>query len=142
MARWRTCLSVKLILQLSRRFPNLTFILITQDEDAWLASACKHFNQTAFDRSRRVQKFEQRVLLDKHMYGANVFEEARYRQAFRNHTAAVRQHFDGDPRYHELDICGGDRWERLCQIVDRPIPDVPFPKSNVRSELDRAKRTD
>ena len=128
--------------ELSRRFPNSTFILTTRNEDAWLVSARKHFNQAAFDSARDVEKFRQGVLLNKHMYGANVFDEARFRQAFRNHTAEVRQHFDGDPRYHELDICGGDRWERLCQIVGRPVPDVPFPKSNVRAEIDKAKRAD
>lgn len=122
--------------QLAERFPNATFILTTRDEDAWLTSAQKHFNATSYQDAKRQPRFANGVLLDAHMYGQNVFDEDVFRKAFRAHNEAVRKHFADHPRFYELDICGGDSWKALCDIVDQPIPDVPFPKSNVRQPTD------
>ena len=30
-----------------------------------------------------------------------------------------------------LDVSGGEGWEKLCAFLDRPVPDMPFPKANV-----------
>ena len=120
--------------ELAERFPTSTFILTTRNEDAWLSSARKHFNAEAVARTREQSRFAHGLALDRYMYDANVFHEDRFRAAFRRHNNAVRTYFGSDPRFHEMDICAGEGWERLCDIVNRPIPRQPFPKSNVRAD--------
>ncbi|GIT89303.1 hypothetical protein ROBYS_43190 [Roseobacter sp. OBYS 0001] len=118
--------------ELGARFPNAIFVLTVRNEREWLVSARKHFSLPAYNRAKHQSRFRQSIALDKHMYGSNVFEESCYLEAFRTHNEAVRRHFAKHPKFHELDICGGDGWNELCKIVDRPIPDSPFPRSNVR----------
>ena len=38
-----------------------------------------------------------------------------------------------------MNICAGDGWERLCEFLDVPVPDVPFPRENV-GKFKRLKR--
>jgi hypothetical protein len=30
-----------------------------------------------------------------------------------------------------MNICDGEGWEKLCSFLNKPIPDVPFPKENI-----------
>lgn len=119
--------------QLAERFPTSTFILTVRDEEAWLASAEKHFNPARYRRASSERRFEQGLLLNKFAYGTNQFELEAFRSAFRQHNAEVRDFFAGHPRYFELDICGGDSWNEVCRIVNKPVPATPFPISNVHS---------
>jgi hypothetical protein len=119
--------------QLAERFPTSTFILTTRDEEAWLSSARKHFNAEAFAKALQLPHFQKGLKLNKYMYDDNVFNEDKFRAAFRKHNSHVRSYFGSDPRFHEMDICAGDGWDRLCDIVNRPVPDISFPKSNVRA---------
>ena len=44
------------------------------------------------------------------------------------HNAAVRQLV---PEQQLLVYKTGEGWQRLCQFLDQPVPDTPFPKENV-----------
>jgi hypothetical protein len=59
--------------------------------------------------------------------------------AYRNHTKAVREYFEGMPeRYAELVVDDGDRnWELLCRVAKCPdgvVPTVGFPRSNTAED--------
>lgn len=118
--------------ELSRRYPDARFILTVRDEEAWLRSCARHWegrdafaeaNSAAGETHMRIRRF-----LRAAVYGAYDFEPERFRQVYRQHVAAVRRHFANEPgRLLELDIAGGEGWEKLAPFLGRPIPDQPFP---------------
>jgi len=52
--------------------------------------------------------------------------------AFRGHREAVRRTIPSNQML-EFDVKEG--WEPLCEFLDMPIPDEPFPRSNHREEF-------
>jgi hypothetical protein len=56
-------------------------------------------------------------------------------------TEEIQEFFrDKSHRYLELDICDGDGWEKLCEFLNLPVPDQPFPYEN--KSTDRPSRSD
>jgi Sulfotransferase domain len=49
------------------------------------------------------------------------------RKAYRDHYALVRR---VTPKERLLEYRLGDGWEPLCEFLDKPMPDVPFPRVN------------
>ena len=47
------------------------------------------------------------------------------------HNAAVRQIV---PEDQLLIFKTGEGWQRLCQFLDKPVPDTPFPRENVAGQ--------
>ena len=47
------------------------------------------------------------------------------------HNAAVRQLV---PEQQLLIFKTGEGWQRLCQFLDKPVPDAPFPRENVAGQ--------
>ena len=43
------------------------------------------------------------------------------------------EYFKNRPQdFLNLDIIGGEGWEKLCEFLGKPIPDVPFPRKRVK----------
>jgi hypothetical protein len=51
--------------------------------------------------------------------------------AYQRHNAGVRQ---AAPKHRLLEWRVTDGWEPLCRALDAPVPDIPFPWVNRRSE--------
>lgn len=49
---------------------------------------------------------------------------------YENHNARVREYFKEDPRFIEMCWENGDSWEKICDFLEKPIPDVDFPHAN------------
>ena len=64
--------------------------------------------------------------LRKAVYGTVDFDEQQYALAY--DTWSQRKELLAQ-RYnvHSINVCAGDGWEKLCSIVNRDIPNVPFP---------------
>lgn len=110
--------------QMSEMYPDAKFILsLRKDERTWLESLRRHVGR---GRWRPYSYF----------YGAQEVDgnEATVLEAYRNHTAAVREYFSAMPdRYVEIVIDDGDaNWEVLCRVArcEGGLPAEPFPKSN------------
>lgn len=52
-------------------------------------------------------------------------------QAYERHNAAVRQTVPPD---RLLEWRPGDGWEPICDALDLPVPDIPFPWTNQRGD--------
>ena len=52
---------------------------------------------------------------------------AKSRQVYHDHYALVRS---VTPKERLLEYKLGDGWEPLCKFLDKPVPDVPFPRVN------------
>lgn len=122
--------------ELDAAFPGSKFILSVRDEDRWYESIADHFGSTPYH-------------LQQLTYGddapAPVGHETRYREVFNLHYAAVRDYFEDRPGdLLEMNLSGGDGWEKLCHFLGLTQPATPFPRTNSakqrRSLLNRARK--
>jgi 3'(2'), 5'-bisphosphate nucleotidase len=98
-----------------------------RDADPWLASCRKQFTRTHAESQSEAHR---RLFTD--LYGTDVFDEKRFADGYRRFVEGVRDHFAN--RTNDLlilDVSAGEGWEKLCGFLERPVPDVPFPKANV-----------
>lgn len=120
--------------ELDKAFPGSRFILTVRDVDGWLKSI-----ERDMGRKQNVQRdrADERNRLLEILYGSPVFDQERFRQAFHDHQARVRNYFAG--RVDDLlvlDVTKSSGWDELCSFLDEPVPDEPFPFVNKASELD------
>jgi hypothetical protein len=115
--------------ELWRTFPNARFIYTRRDMEGWLRSCERHFTlELVEDRIRQGNIWILELCLA--CYGTLLFDRDRYRAAYAAHEAAVLDLMGGSDRFLDLDIIGGEGWDKLCAFLDRPVPDAPFPLSN------------
>jgi 3'-phosphoadenosine 5'-phosphosulfate (PAPS) 3'-phosphatase len=113
--------------ELDQRFPGSRFILTVRDQEGWLKSCKKQFNE----RSAAAQNEAHRQIFED-LYGTNIFDERRFASGYERFVNGVFEYFKHRPQdLLVLDVARGDGWEKLCPFVERPVPDVPFPKANV-----------
>ncbi len=113
--------------ELDTRYPGSKFVLTVRDSDGWLKSCKKQFTQ----RFAQVQtEAHKHLFMD--LYGTDVFDEERFARGHDRFVAGVRDYFKDRPGdLLIIDISAGEGWEKLCVFLDRPVPDIPFPKANV-----------
>ena len=119
--------------RMDRRYPGSKFILTMRETESWLTSIVNNG-----DALREIRTQNPAVpVLHEALYGSAVFDRDLYADAHRRHVAAVQAYFQDRPDdLLVLNICDGQGWERLCPFLDKPIPDEPFPRSNVFGESD------
>jgi hypothetical protein len=108
--------------ELDQAFPGAKFILTVRDADSWFRSISSHFNDTPSG-------------LQQLTYGedapAPVGHEARYKQVYEAHNAAVLDYFKDRPEdLLVMDLQRGDGWAQLCPFIGAKIPDAPFAHAN------------
>jgi 3'(2'),5'-bisphosphate nucleotidase len=112
---------------LDARYPGSKFILTVRDSEGWLKSCKKQFTERFAEVQTDAHK---RLFLD--LYGTDAFDEHRFASGYARFVAGVIEYFKDRP--HDLliiDVAAGEGWEKLCPFLERPMPDVPFPKANV-----------
>lgn len=111
--------------KLDKRFPGSKFILTIRDTKDWLYSIKKHF--IAIRPLKITRKMD---MLDKEIYGSSRFDEEIFKKAYEMHIQDVMKYFRHRPKdLLIMNICEGDGWEKLCNHLDRPLPEkkkVPF----------------
>ena len=112
--------------ELDMRFPEAKWILTLRNLDAWLEGCERWFARDISDFPAAKQaylRYYRRVV-----YGAENFEPDIWRQAYYRHLDRMQTTFKG--REHQLlvfEICQGESWPELCNFLDQPIPNQPFP---------------
>lgn len=107
--------------ELDQAYPGSKFIHTDRDPHDWIES----FRWLMGNASTPMSRW---------FYGIDRFDESRYIEKFLAHREKVEQHFQGRPEsLLMMNIGKGDGWEKLCDFLDLPIPDEPFPDAHRRS---------
>jgi len=114
--------------QLDKHYPNSKFILTTRDMDGWLKSCKKQFTERIVSRQN-----EATSQLHTDLYGCFAFDQEKYASGYTRHVNGVLDYFKDRPEdLLVVDICGGEQnWVKLSAFLERPVPDIPFPVTNV-----------
>ena len=95
--------------------------------DGWLKSCRKQFTKRIVARQN-----EATSELHCDLYGCFEFDQDKYAAGYTRFVNGVMDYFKNRPGdLLSLEICGGDNWEKLCTFLDKPVPDMPFPVTNV-----------
>lgn len=102
---------------LDGEFPGSRFILHTRDLDDWLVS-----------RENHVLRNRERYTADTHPNAWLDIDRDEWTEVWHRHHARVRSYFASRPDdLLEMDVPGGDGWERLAPFLERPVREEPFP---------------
>jgi 3'(2'),5'-bisphosphate nucleotidase len=113
--------------ELDEKYTNSKFILTTRDMDDWLKSCKKQFTKRMVTRQT-----EATSQLHTDLYGCFEFDREKYVNGYTRFVNGVIDYFKDRPQdLLVIDICGGETWEKLCAFLDQPVPDIPFPLTNV-----------
>ena len=113
--------------QLDARYPNSKFILTTRDMDDWLRSCKKQFTKRMVEKQNEATN---QVHTD--LYDCFEFDPEKYANGYNRFVNGVLDYFKNRPQdLLVIDICGGQKWKELCAFLDKPVPDIPFPLTNV-----------
>jgi len=113
--------------ELDAAYPGSRFILTVREQEGWLKSCAKQFNQKHADNQNEATR---QVFVD--LYGTNVFDEEKFKAGYDRFIAGVTEYFKDRPQDLLIfDITAGDGWEQLCPFLGKSIPDAPFPRANV-----------
>jgi hypothetical protein len=114
--------------ELDKAYPDSKFILTIRDEEKWVKSVerlwDRHYNPSRglWD----VYPFSNTIHTV--LYGQKDFDAEVMLKRYRRHNAEVREYFKDKNNLliMEMDnrFCG---WDLLCDYLNAPIPDVPYP---------------
>jgi hypothetical protein len=119
--------------ELSEFYPEAKVILTVRDAERWFEST----QATIFSPQNRERVgfpelgefFEKTVFSH---FGVGINDREFMLEAFERHNDDVRNTISPD-RLLVLDVKQG--WEPLCEFLDVPVPDTPFPRTNSREEM-------
>lgn len=113
--------------ELDQHYPGAKFVLTVRDMDAWLLSCKKQFTAKLAEKQNDAHN---RLFID--LYGTAVFDEELFRRGYQRFVAGVVEYFAQRPAdLLVLDVAAGQGWNELCPFLGKPVPELPFPKSNV-----------
>jgi hypothetical protein len=118
--------------QFDELYPGSKFILTTRNKEEWLESLKrKKFFSDGWIKNRIQIGTSHVEFIDNVVYGTTYFSEKRFSYVFDLHSKNVREYFKDRPDdFLEIDICGGEEWEPLCEFLKKPISQKPFPHMN------------
>lgn len=118
-------------------FPNAQFIYTTRSLEPWQRSISTHYQNargiaepSGLNHPEAKNRFSGLPgIIEGSLYGHHSSWEA----AYRSYDKRVRTFFSDKPSksFLEIDIVGGENWEKLCSFLSRPIPAEPFPHQNL-----------
>ena len=126
---------------LYRTFPNARFIYTTRHTTDWVRSITAHYERLhgiSLPHDLQTSGFRERFDGAAGMAEMDLYaRHGSWEEAYGEFDRRVRHFFADKPadKWLELAICEGEGWEKLCGFLGRPVPDLPFPSSNVAPRL-------
>lgn len=135
--------------ELLKKYPEAKIILTVRDAEKWYESTYSTIYSFSPDLIKKIQLaltaiFSKRarnllrvVKLNNLTIWKNLFKE-RFKdrdfaiEIFNSHTEDTIKYV---PAHQLLVFKVEDGWEPLCRFLDKPIPNIPFPKANNKEEF-------
>jgi hypothetical protein len=119
--------------EISDAYPDALVLLSSRDPDAWWKSA----NDTIFPAMERPpgedqQAWHNMVMTMFRERFTGDFDETSAKAAYLRHNDDVRR---TAPKDRFLEWAPGDGWAPICQALDVPVLDAPFPHVNTTDEF-------
>lgn len=103
------------------------YIITLRSLDDWLKSIKAHWARNCHKFEGHRQKAPAMWEMRHYFYAGNDFDEDIFRKAYSLHKEEVLKNAKPLLVYY---LCEGEGWEPLCEFLDKPIPDHPFPHVN------------
>jgi hypothetical protein len=128
--------------QLTERFPQAKVILTVRDPRRWYESASASIYQASLGpmpADPELARMRQIVseLVWEGEFGGRFDDPEHAMRAFEEHNETVRREVPAD-RLLVFEVAQG--WQPLCEFLDVPVPDEPFPRSNDRQSFAEMRR--
>lgn len=120
--------------QLDRAYPGSKFILTVRDKGAWLASCERQIKERfVYDA------VQERVRID--VFGSTDYHPELFSDAYDAHCWVVLEWFKTleSERWLVWDLCATPEWSIVCDFLEKPLPDQPFPFENNVKDIIKAK---
>ena len=112
--------------ELDQAFPGSLFILTTRRLETWIASA------TA-DVENCIRWIGNMDAVERWAFGTDVIDKDVFQKRYLRHQDEILEYFSGRADLLTLDLSEADPWQRLCEFLHLPVPDLAFPHLNRRS---------
>jgi hypothetical protein len=117
--------------QLDEAYPGSKFILTIRDEESWLKSVRNHYDPEKNINQKSWKKDPFTNIIHRELYGTTQFDPEIALRVYRNHNKSVIEYFSDRPEdLVILDLAEGKEWEKICDVLDMPVPNVPYPVKN------------
>lgn len=123
--------------QLYAAYPSSKFIMTIRRKDSWL--------ECIENQWKLVNPYNPTIWTYREMLyhkGCRTFNKEKFAEAYDRRLREVNEF----PHFHKdnlliLDICGGERWTKLCAFLGKPVPDIPFPHASNRKYANKITYT-
>lgn len=122
--------------ELAAYYPHAKIILTVREPESWFESATNTIFQSIANNPNRDSVGVK--LIQERLFGGRLDDKAHAIALYEKNIAEVQAAFDSD---RLLTYATGDGWPPLCEFLQRPIPEVPYPRSNSTAEF-RARVAD
>ena len=125
---------------LLKKYPNAKVIVTARDPDDWYRFVKNTIFQYAQETDlfpendgndsylQRVIKMVSTIVLDGALANPEKFlDEEAMKAKFVAHHKWVQKHTPAD-KLLVMEL--GEGWDRICQFLDKPVPDIPYPRTN------------
>ena len=115
---------------LDKKYPGSKFILTTRPPEPWLESVKRHIDKIVVPKAGTLAH-ELRVK----GLGSAEFDAKKMAQALKDHSDSVSRYFKDRPDDLLIMNMPEDfNWEKLCDFIEKEVPDRPFPRANIKSQ--------
>lgn len=114
---------------LDAAYPGSKFILTDRAKSSWLES-CRRYWQAWIEPllSENNGSAAYMTAIHERLYGGADFDVDRFSRAYDAYHARVATYFRDRPGdVLRLEICGGEKWEPLCDFLRATVPKTDFP---------------
>lgn len=137
--------------EFDKAYPGSKFILTVREKEAWLNSLRRHHKSLKQERWLQYVEnfikggeleplFHMRFIMGFIAWGRLYnFGNDHASFIYDRHVKEVCTYFENRDDFLEIDICGGDGWEKLCPFLEKDVPATPFP--NIKDGASLLKNT-
>ncbi|CAO3617885.1 unnamed protein product [Cunninghamella blakesleeana] len=132
--------------ELSEKYPDAKFILTVRSAESWFKSIHKTIFKD-FKEQRRELKGRRKEIYDMLLHVCfggilekdedKMFDEAYMCKIFNDHIEDVKRTI---PKERLLIMNMGDGWKPLCEFLEKPVPDQPYPVSNSSVDFEQVMK--